>query len=56
MGWLGSGARSCPLCAFTLVLFSCPRKLRNGNCERGRKGNVDSERVESKCMKGGPLT
>ena len=37
---LGSGACSWALRAFSLVMLSCPRKVRNGNCERGCEGKL----------------
>ena len=37
--------------AFPLVLWYFPRRLRNGSCERGCEGNVDSEEVELKWFK-----
>ena len=43
------------LSAFHLVLLYLPQKARNGNCERGCEGNINSEEVESKLLKGGFL-
>ena len=38
VGRLGSEARSWDLRAFSLVMLSCPQKVRNGNCEGGCEG------------------
>ena len=54
VGRLGSGERSWDLCAFTLVLLSCQKKVRNGNREQGCKGK-STEEVESKWLKGDTL-
>ena len=35
VGRLGSGERSWDLRAFTLIMLTCPRKVINGNCEKG---------------------
>ena len=35
VGKFGSGSHSWNLCAFPFILFSCPQKLRSGNCDRG---------------------
>ena len=50
---LGSRDHSWDMCAFSLVLLPYMQKVRNVNCERGCEGNIDSEEVVSKWLKGG---
>ena len=43
--------RSWALHDFPLVLLYCPRKVRNGNCERGCKGKLIPGEVKSNWLK-----